>query len=155
MKTTQESKDGLELEELRSTSNIIRTETQSSDIEGSNDIESKLSQNNISSDLRLDISDVTYSVTVGKKTKTLLQSLNFTVRAGEMVAVLGRSGSGKTTLLDLMAGRTRVGTLSGDILLNGSERPEWYNRMTAYVLQDDIFIPNLTGRRNYLLLYNY
>lgn len=54
-----------------------------------------------------------------------------------MLAVLGHSGSGKSTLLDMLAGRKRVGALTGQVLVNGVPRgPEFY-QMVAYVPQGE------------------
>jgi iron complex transport system ATP-binding protein len=50
--------------------------------------------------------------------RTLVSQLDFEVRAGERVAILGRNGAGKTTLLLALAGLNRP--LSGEILWQGS-----------------------------------
>ena len=39
-----------------------------------------------------------------KNNKTILNNLNFNVKEGEHLLVLGSSGSGKTSLLNLMSG---------------------------------------------------
>lgn len=41
-----------------------------------------------------------------------------------MVAIIGSSGSGKTTLLNILAGRIKGGTVSGDIRVNNKPRPK-------------------------------
>lgn len=48
-----------------------------------------------------------------------LRELNFSITAGEQVAVIGASGAGKTTLLHLLAGALRPDT--GDFKLFGSD----------------------------------
>lgn len=50
-------------------------------------------------------------------TKSVLQSINLSVQAGEVVALLGPSGSGKSTLLRCLNGLES--TTSGTILFNG------------------------------------
>jgi ABC-type multidrug transport system ATPase subunit len=61
-----------------------------------------------------------------------------------MVAVMGPSGAGKSNLLDLIADRKSDGRWSGEISINGSQRPPWFPQMIAYVLQEDVFISELT-----------
>lgn len=49
-----------------------------------------------------------------------------------------------STLLDLIAARKQVGMWSGDILINQRPRSPFFNRDSAYVLQDDVHIATLT-----------
>ncbi|GAQ82936.1 ABC transporter G family [Klebsormidium nitens] len=81
----------------------------------------------------------------GKVTKRILKNLSGTVRAGTFVAIMGPTGSGKTSLLNALAGRLqRVGTLDGEILVNGKPRENTFKRITAYVMQDDVLYSSLT-----------
>jgi ABC-type multidrug transport system ATPase subunit len=52
--------------------------------------------------------------------------------------------SGKSTLLDLIADRKYVGQWSGEILINQTPRSQFFNRISAYVLQDNCHISTLT-----------
>jgi ABC-type multidrug transport system ATPase subunit/ABC-type multidrug transport system permease subunit len=49
-----------------------------------------------------------------------------------------------STLLDLLAGRIRKGTWSGDVSIDGKPRSEMFGRESAYVQQDDVHIATLT-----------
>jgi bicarbonate transport system ATP-binding protein len=49
---------------------------------------------------------------------TVLENINFEVRAGEFICVIGHSGCGKTTLLNTVSGFTRP--TSGQVLLKGN-----------------------------------
>jgi ATP-binding cassette, subfamily G (WHITE), member 2, SNQ2 len=48
---------------------------------------------------------------------------------------MGSSGAGKTTLLDVLAQRKTIGTIEGQILLNGEPLKLDFERLTGYVEQ--------------------
>lgn len=60
-----------------------------------------------SAPLALAVEGIYKSYTTGSEALTILSGVNFEVRSGEAVAVVGQSGSGKTTLLSLLAGIDR------------------------------------------------
>ncbi|MEH2289760.1 ATP-binding cassette domain-containing protein [Nostoc sp.] len=70
--------------------------------------------------------------------KTVLNSLNLEVEAGEFVAIVGRSGCGKSTLLRLVSGLDRV--TSGGILLDG-EPLHKLSRFVTMMFQDSRLLP--------------
>jgi lipoprotein-releasing system ATP-binding protein len=84
----------------------------------------------------------------------LFRGLEFSVAAGEMVAIVGESGSGKSSLLHLMAaldrptegevwvGDTRVGGLSP------RAAAEFRNREVGYVWQFHYLLPEFTALEN-------
>jgi ATP-binding cassette, subfamily G (WHITE), member 2, PDR len=88
--------------------------------------------------------DVCYDVVVKKSVRHLLRNINLHFEPGEMCALMGPSGAGKSTLLDLIADRKKVGIWSGEILVNQRPRSPFFNRDSAYVLQDDVHISTLT-----------
>jgi putative ABC transport system ATP-binding protein len=61
-------------------------------------------------------------VTTAEGSLTILDDINFSVAAGDSVAVLGASGSGKTTLLGLLAGLD-VAT-GGRVIIDGQDLGE-------------------------------
>ncbi|MCC6337236.1 MAG: ABC transporter ATP-binding protein [Myxococcales bacterium] len=81
--------------------------------------------------------------------RAVLSGLNLTVRAGEMVGVVGPNGGGKSTLLLLMAGLLRPTT--GRVLVCGVDA--WKLSLTAagqvgLVTARPGLYPLLTGREN-------
>ena len=61
------------------------------------------------------IVDLVKSFPVGGGTVTILKGLNFEIKQGEFVSVVGPSGNGKSTLLNMITGIDRP--TSGEILI--------------------------------------
>ncbi|KAF7349234.1 hypothetical protein MSAN_01712800 [Mycena sanguinolenta] len=58
----------------------------------------------------------------------------------------GVTGAGKTTLLDVLAARTTIGVVSGEMLVNGRQRDQSFQRKTGYVQQQDLHLATSTVR---------
>lgn len=82
--------------------------------------------------------------------RSLISNLNFTIRQGEVLVLLGRSGSGKTTTMKLI-NRLLVPT-SGEVLFEGIPTTEWdeiqLRRKIGYVIQETGLFPHFTVERN-------
>ena len=89
----------------------------------------------------------TYRVDGGRP---LVRDLDFTVRAGETLVLLGRSGSGKTTTLKLI-NRLLLPT-TGEVLVEGRPTSIWdpirLRRRIGYVIQEVGLLPHLTVEGN-------
>ncbi|MUG47635.1 ABC transporter ATP-binding protein [Paenibacillus woosongensis] len=90
----------------------------------------------------------------GGETTLVLQNINFHVRKGEMIALLGSSGSGKSTLLNLMAGLMKP--TEGEIYIadhnivkmNENKLAEFRREHIGFIFQAYELLPNLTVREN-------
>ena len=78
-------------------------------------------------------------------TLVVLEEINLDIRAGEVVAILGRSGCGKSTLLRIIAGL--VAPTSGVARNHGAEL-DAANPGTAMVFQSFALMPWLTVQKN-------
>jgi putative ABC transport system ATP-binding protein len=107
-----------------------------------------------------------YTTRFGGNQVEALHNVNFSVEAGEYVAIMGESGSGKTTLLNILAALDQP--TSGEVLLNGrklGEIPEReisafrrdnlgfvfqdFNLLDTFSLQDNIFLPLVLAGQSY------
>ncbi|KAG8631234.1 hypothetical protein KVT40_000374 [Elsinoe batatas] len=87
-----------------------------------------------------------YDVKDGKETKRLLDHVDGWIKSGTLTAVMGVPGSGKTTLLEALASRTKIGLVSGDILVEGSQPNAAFQRSLGYAQQQDIHLETSTVR---------
>ena len=93
----------------------------------------------------------------GNAPLTILDDINFTVEAGQSVAIVGASGSGKSTLLGLLAGLDlpSAGTITmlGRNLgaLNEDERAAWRGQNLGFVFQSYQLLAQMSALENVML----
>ena len=76
-----------------------------------------------------------------------MHNLSFSLKNGEMLAIMGGSGTGKTTLLSLLNGTLKP--QEGTITINGHDISEPAAKaLIGYVPQDDLLIEELTVYQN-------
>ncbi|WP_338849333.1 ABC transporter ATP-binding protein [Massilia sp. W12] len=88
---------------------------------------------------------------------SILQGVDFTVKRGETLAIIGASGSGKSTLLGLLAGLDTPS--SGKVLLEGVDifamnedaRARLRAQRMGFVFQSFQLLPHLTALENVML----
>jgi len=105
----------------------------------------------------LELRDVSKTYEQGTTAVRALAGVDLSVRAGEMVAVMGPSGSGKSTLLTI-AGSLEDPT-SGEVLVCGlalagmprGRKARLRRRSIGYVFQDFNLLPGLTAAENVAL----
>ncbi|ORZ28975.1 ABC-2 type transporter-domain-containing protein [Lobosporangium transversale] len=78
--------------------------------------------------------------------KQLLTNIAGLVKPGTMTALMGSSGAGKTTLLDVLAQRKNIGTVTGQIEVDGEPLRRDFQRTTGYCEQLDVHVPECTVR---------
>ena len=87
-----------------------------------------------------------YDVPVPSGQLRLLKDIFGYVKPGELTALMGASGAGKTTLLDVLASRKNIGTISGDVLVDGAKPGTAFQRGTSYAEQLDVHESTQTVR---------
>jgi putative ABC transport system ATP-binding protein len=105
----------------------------------------------------LDIKNVSKTYQSAGRTLTVLDNINFSVAAGDTMAIVGPSGSGKTTLLGLAAGLDRAS--SGSVELNGikldelneDQRAAVRNQHVGFIFQNFQLLPTLTALENVMV----
>ncbi len=105
----------------------------------------------------LDIKNLTKTFTQGNTTLEVLQGINLSLKAGEIVAMVGASGSGKSTLLHI-AGLLDQPT-SGEITLGGvdalalseNKRAQQRRDNIGFVYQFHHLLPEFTALENVMM----
>lgn len=93
---------------------------------------------NITSKAVLTWENLCYDVPVPSGQLRLLKDVFGYVKPGALTALMGASGAGKTTLLDVLASRKNIGTISGDVLVDGIAPGTAFQRGTSYAEQLDV-----------------
>ena len=108
----------------------------------------------------------TYTTRFGGQQVHALTNVNFSVEAGEYVAIMGESGSGKTTLLNILAALDKP--TSGKVLLDGKDIVsirekdiaafrrdhlgfvfQDFNLLDTFSVKDNILLPLVLAGRTY------
>jgi len=108
-------------------------------------------------DVLISINNLAKSYQETGQRHSIFSELDFTVRQGEFVVLLGRSGSGKSTLLNLVSGIDRPS--NGQIFINGidlvrlseKQRTLFRRQYIGFIFQNFNLIPTLTVFENVLL----
>ena len=103
------------------------------------------------------VSGVGKQVVDATGTLDILKDIEFTVHAGETLAITGSSGSGKSTLLGLLAGLDqsssgRIELLGSDLgKLDEDQRARLRAEKVGFVFQSFQLLPHLTALENVML----
>ena len=89
-------------------------------------------------------------VTLSRNQRRMVSNLNFQIRRGEALILLGRSGSGKTTTMKLINRLFRP--TEGQVIFDGIPTTQWdeikLRRKIGYVIQETGLFPHFTIERN-------
>lgn len=105
----------------------------------------------------LEVKDLCKTYVVNKRQNNVLKNVNFSVKDGEMVAIMGPSGSGKSTLLYAVSGMD--GVTGGSVLFDGKDITKLKSKELAalrldemgFIFQQMYMMKNLTILDNIVL----
>ncbi|WP_067219508.1 ABC transporter ATP-binding protein [Marinomonas gallaica] len=93
----------------------------------------------------------------GKRDVQVFEDINFELKKGEAVAIVGSSGSGKTTLLNLLAGLDKATTGAVEIegqawdALKDAKRSKLRNEKLGFVYQFHHLLPEFSAVENVMM----
>lgn len=105
----------------------------------------------------IELRDVHRTFVDGSNTLPVLQGVNWIIKDGESIAIMGRSGTGKSTLLNLVGGLDReyTGHISVDGVslekMNDAEVTRFRNEQVGLVFQSFHLLDELTTEENVML----
>ena len=95
--------------------------------------------------ISVDVNNVVVQRGKGRKSFLTSRDVTFSVKPGELVAIVGGSGAGKSTILNCMCGYLRP--TKGSVFINGLDLYQNFNflkKLVGYVPQSDIVYNNLS-----------
>ena len=92
--------------------------------------------------------DVCFDIKIKNEERRILDHVDGWVKPGTLTALMGVSGAGKTSLLDVLATRATIGVIHGEMLVDGKERDDSFQRKTGYVQQQDLHLSTATVRES-------
>lgn len=109
----------------------------------------------------IEITNLHKSYTMGSNKLHVLKGINFSVKAGELVAIMGSSGSGKSTLLNILGMLDSAD--SGDYTLDGvpiknlteTKAAQYRNKFLGFIFQSFNLINYKTALENVSLPLYY
>lgn len=100
------------------------------------------------------LKDVRKTYHTGEVSINAVDGVNFEIKKGEFVVIVGPSGAGKTTILNILGGMDTV--TSGEVIVDGVHIESFKNRQLTKYRREDIgfifqfynLVPNLTAKEN-------